>query len=54
MRYEVINSAGEVVNVVLWDGVAEYDAGEGLSLRPAPLPEPEVETEVVSAEDEVV
>jgi hypothetical protein len=45
MRYEVINTAGEVVNVVMWDGVAPYDPGEGLTLRPAPLPEPEPETD---------
>lgn len=39
MRHEVINSAGEVVNVVMWDGVAPYEPGDGLTLRPAPLPE---------------
>ena len=46
MRWEVINSAGEVVNVVMWDGVAPYDAGEGLSLRLAPLPEPEPDNDL--------
>jgi hypothetical protein len=30
MRYVVLNEAGEVVNVVLWDGVSEWHPGEGL------------------------
>lgn len=45
MRYEVVNADGEVVNVIVWDGVAPFDAGEGLSLRPAPLPEPDNDAE---------
>jgi len=31
MRYAVVKD-GEVVNVILWDGSAEYDPGEGLTL----------------------
>lgn len=32
MRYAVVDSEDVVVNVILWDGVTEYDPGEGLAL----------------------
>lgn len=31
-RYHVLNDAGDVVNVIMWDGTTEYDPGEGLRL----------------------
>lgn len=33
-RYAVVDESGEVVNVILWDGIDEYDPGEGVTLRP--------------------
>ena len=30
--YAVLNSAKEVVNVIMYDGISEYSPGEGLSL----------------------
>lgn len=33
-KYEVVDDAtGEVVNIIVWDGVTPYDPGNGLSLR---------------------
>lgn len=34
MRYIILNEAGEVVNTVLWDGVAPWEPGEGLRAVP--------------------
>ena len=31
-RYAHVNPNGLVVNCSLWDGVTEYDAGEGITL----------------------
>jgi hypothetical protein len=36
MRYALIDATGLVVNVVLWDGLAEWAAPDGLTLEPAP------------------
>lgn len=30
MRYAVIDQENNVVNVIVWDGVADYNPGEGL------------------------
>lgn len=35
MRYVVVDSEDVVVNVIEYDGKAEFDPGEGLSLRKA-------------------
>ena len=34
MRYAVINQNDTVENVILWDGVTEFDPGEGYQLVP--------------------
>jgi hypothetical protein len=36
MRYAVVNADGLVVNVVLWDGTSEFDAGDGMTLVDLP------------------
>jgi len=38
--YLVKNEQGEIVNRIEWDGVTEYDPGDGLSLELAPEPAP--------------
>lgn len=35
-KYLVLNESNEVVNIIVYDGVAEYNPGEGLSLMPNP------------------
>ncbi len=32
MRYAVIDAATLIINIILWDGVAPYDPGEGNAL----------------------
>ena len=39
-HYAVI-ADGKVVSVVVWDGVSEYDPGDGLTLVPLPFEEDE-------------
>jgi len=34
VRYVVVNEDGEVVNMVLWDGVTDWHPGEGLRAIP--------------------
>jgi len=34
MRWTLFNLDGEIVNIILWDGVAEYHLPPGLSMRP--------------------
>lgn len=36
-KYAVLNSNNEVVNLIEWDGVSEYNPGEGLTLRHVPV-----------------
>lgn len=36
MKYAVVNADGLVVNVVLWDGTSEFDAGDGMTLVELP------------------
>jgi hypothetical protein len=36
MKYAVVNTDGLVVNVVNWDGVTEFDAGDGVTLVDLP------------------
>lgn len=36
MNYAVINEAGEIVNVVSWDGVSEWHPGPSLQAVPIP------------------
>lgn len=31
-KYAITNQSGDVVNVILWDGVTPYDPGEGFSV----------------------
>lgn len=35
-KYLILDSENKVVNIILWDGVAEYNPGEGLALELAP------------------
>ena len=35
-KYLVLNENNEVVNIIVYDGVAEYNPGEGLSLMQNP------------------
>jgi hypothetical protein len=35
-KYLVLNASNEVVNIIVYNGVAEYNPGEGLSLMPHP------------------
>lgn len=35
-KYLVLNETNEVVNIIIYDGVAEYTPGDGLSLMPHP------------------
>ena len=35
-NYLVLNENNEVVNIIVYDGVAEYNPGEGLSLEEQP------------------
>lgn len=35
MHYALINYAGRVENIILWDGAAPFDPGEGYTLVPA-------------------
>lgn len=49
-RYVLENAAGEVVNIIEWDGASPYEPEEGLRVRPASAndaipnpPEPEDE-----------
>jgi len=35
-RYLVLNENSEVVNIIMYDGVAEYNPGEGLSIEAHP------------------
>lgn len=37
MKYALVDVDGLVVNVVLWDGVSEFDAGAGMSLVSLPF-----------------
>ena len=32
MNYAVIDSSGNVVNVIVWDGITPYNPGAGLTL----------------------
>jgi hypothetical protein len=32
MRYVVLDSTNHVVNVIVWDGVTEYNPGDGFTL----------------------
>jgi hypothetical protein len=41
MRYALKNTAGDIVNYVIWDGETEWEPGSGFRVEPAPLPEPE-------------
>jgi hypothetical protein len=34
-RYAVINKAGQIENLIEWDGVTQFDPGPGLTLRRA-------------------
>ena len=43
-HYAVIDADDLVVNTVVWDGVSEYEPGEGLTLVPLPFTEDEDET----------
>jgi len=38
-RYLVLDSNNSVVNIIVYDGVSEYNPGEGLSLEPNPVDE---------------
>ena len=38
-KYLVLSSDNEVVNVILWNGISEYNAGEGFTLELAPAAE---------------
>ena len=40
-RYLILDSNNSVVNIIVYDGVAEYNPGEGLSLEPNPVDENE-------------
>ncbi|HEY7822965.1 MAG TPA: hypothetical protein VIG24_09040 [Acidimicrobiia bacterium] len=40
-HYGVVDGDGLVVNVVVWDGVSDYEPGEGLTLVPLPYTEDE-------------
>lgn len=40
-RYAVVDGDGVVVNTVVWDGVQEFDPGEGLTLVALPFTEDE-------------
>ena len=35
-KYLVIDSENKVLNIILWDGISEYNPGEGLSVELAP------------------
>lgn len=35
-KYLVLNASNEVVNIIMYDGIAEYNPGEGLSLEVHP------------------
>ena len=35
-RYLVLDENNQVVNIIVYDGVSEYNPGEGLSLMPHP------------------
>lgn len=35
INYAVVDESGEVINLILWDGESEFDAGESLALYPA-------------------
>lgn len=36
-RYALVNQQGQVVNVIIWDGIAEYLPRQGCSLIFAPI-----------------
>lgn len=36
MIYAIINSDNIALNFVLWDGLTEFDPGEGMTLVPVP------------------
>ena len=38
-RYLVLDSNNSVVNIIVYDGISEYNPGEGLSLEPNPVDE---------------
>jgi hypothetical protein len=38
-RYLVLNESSEVLNIIMYDGVAEYNPGEGLSVEAHPREE---------------
>jgi hypothetical protein len=38
-RYLVLDSNNSVVNIIVYNGVSEYNPGEGLSLEPNPVDE---------------
>jgi hypothetical protein len=38
-RYLVLNENNEVINIIAYDGVAEYNPGEGLTLQQHPVNE---------------
>lgn len=40
-QYAVVDGTSLVVNVIVWDGVSEYEPGEGLTLVPLPFTEHE-------------
>ena len=40
-HYAHVDETGLVVNVSVWDGVQEYDPGEGVTLVPLPFVEEE-------------
>lgn len=47
-RYALVDVDGHTINIVLWDGAAEYPIPEGLTLVPADeappyIPEPPIE-----------